>query len=134
MKTFWNKVKKTRGCWLWTAATCGGYGRIFFKGKVCYAPRVSFELANGRSPKNQVLHTCDNTLCVRPSHLRDGTRYDNMQDAAAKGRWCKLTKKQVNEIRRNNHTIYSDLAFIYGVHKSTIYQIKANITHKGKRL
>jgi hypothetical protein len=33
-----------------------------------------------------VCHTCDVRCCIEPHHLFNGTRLDNMQDAAKKGR------------------------------------------------
>lgn len=34
----------------------------------------------------EACHTCDNKLCVRPSHIFIGTKSDNMQDMIRKGR------------------------------------------------
>ena len=88
---FWEKVKKTDGCWLWTGAIrkISGYG-AFQVGvrKTVGAHRVAFELTIGRQiPKGvHVLHTCDVRHCVRPDHLWDGTAADNMHDMVKKGR------------------------------------------------
>lgn len=81
---FFAKVRKTTGCWLWTASLYeNGYGQ--FDGK--RAHRVSWELAHGPIPRGlKVLHRCDVKNCVRPSHLFLGTLSDNMQDALKKGR------------------------------------------------
>ena len=105
---FWAKVKKTAGCWLWTASTRNGYGQIGNPGrKVLLAHRVSWELANGPIPDGMwVLHRCDNPPCVRPSHLFLGTPKMNSQDSKRKGRnnrgenhgHAKLTESMVEEI------------------------------------
>ena len=36
-----------------------------------------------------VLHSCDNPSCVRPSHLRIGTQHENIMEMAARGRGIK---------------------------------------------
>lgn len=89
MKRFWNKVKKTDYCWLWTAYTnSDGYGQFWFRGTMGKAHRFSWILHNGEIPKGVcVLHIeCDNPPCVNPDHLELGTDADNMQDCLKKGR------------------------------------------------
>jgi DNA-binding MarR family transcriptional regulator len=56
-----------------------------------------------------MLHICDNTFCVRFSHLFEGTQQDNINDMLAKGRAAdkhgelnpkaKITTKQAQQIR-----------------------------------
>lgn len=77
------------GCWEWTGATVGhmGYGWMRFDGRSQLAHRVSFLVYQGEIPDGmQVMHTCDNPLCVRPDHLCLGTDDDNKDDMVAKGR------------------------------------------------
>lgn len=86
---FWEKVRKTDGCWEWLAYTCKfGYGRIGgVRGQVLDAHRVSWELHNGPIPEGIcVLHHCDNPPCTNPDHLFLGTLSDNLADMYAKGR------------------------------------------------
>lgn len=88
---FWDKVKKTPACWVWKGATTvAGYGRIARSGTrngLVLAHRFSYELHYGPfDPALNVLHTCDNPSCVRPSHLFLGTVADNNRDMSAKGR------------------------------------------------
>lgn len=84
----WSKVDLTDGCWIWTGAKSqGGYGQLTVERKRALAHRLAYTLAYGTIPEGQhVCHSCDNRLCVRPTHLFLGTRSDNMQDMVRKGR------------------------------------------------
>jgi hypothetical protein len=132
---FWNKVKKTDGCWNWTAARCRSYGIFAPDGKVpTGAHRVSWRLAFGEIPDGLfVLHKCDNPLCVRPDHLFLGTQSDNIKDKVNKGRQqrgsgaggAKLTERDVMEIKaralRGEKT--RALADYYGVSFGNVWMI-----------
>lgn len=90
---FWAKVHVTDGCWEWQASTRqSGYGQFYVPGPngeklMEQAHRVSYMLTFGDIPDGlHVCHACDNPLCVNPDHLWLGTRNDNMQDMARKGR------------------------------------------------
>lgn len=108
-RRFWSKVEKTPGCWNWQASVDSrGYGQIgverlpsekknnrrFITKR---AHRVSFILANGRAPINNVLHRCDNRVCVRPEHLFEGTTADNVADAIKKGRFKPYGNRQIKK-------------------------------------
>jgi len=94
---FWRYVKKKRRCWEWVGCVGqDGYGK--FQVPRCFswdenmhtvrAHRLAWFIATGEWPAagKQVLHKCDNPLCVRFSHLRLGTHQDNMRDMVKKGR------------------------------------------------
>jgi hypothetical protein len=92
---FWNCVDKKGPvvypelgpCWSWMGATDGRYGIISAEGVLkAKAHRVAWFLETGAWPTPNALHKCDNTICVRFSHLFEGTHRDNMADKAAKGR------------------------------------------------
>lgn len=75
-------------CWLWTGSVNNmGYGIASYGGHGRAAHRLIYELLIGPVPADlDCCHICDNPRCVRPDHMFIGTRKDNMQDAASKGR------------------------------------------------
>lgn len=91
---FFDKVKKTKTCWVWTAGDSGtGYGRIKVRNVSKAAHRLSWQMHKGKIPLGfYVLHTCDNRACVNPAHLYLGTQFDNMRDMSARKRHWGLKK------------------------------------------
>lgn len=88
---FWNRVKKSNGCWLWKGALNeSGYGRFGIGGdsnKDWLAHRVSWVISFGSIPDGMfICHHCDTPSCVNPAHLFLGTGKDNHEDAVKKGR------------------------------------------------
>jgi hypothetical protein len=77
-------------CWIWRGAVVPGtgYGQITLACRKLGAHRAAWALANGYWPQSreQICHTCDNPVCVRPDHLWAGTATSNMHDMIAKGR------------------------------------------------
>ena len=133
---FWAFVSKSPdpdGCWLWTGGTNGKYGVFRINEPRCqvYAHRFSWQLTHGYEPLQNVCHSCDVCLCVRPDHLWLGDSAANHADMVAKGRstygsrnaMSKLTDHQVLMIRRRIREHQHVLAREYGVSQSLIAQI-----------
>lgn len=77
-------------CWNWAGARSGsGYGQ-FWDGKrkiqAHWFLLDSQKAAALKRPGMEACHSCDNRLCVRPSHIFIGTRSDNEKDKISKGR------------------------------------------------
>lgn len=134
---FWRSVKKTRGCWFWTASTdTNGYGQFGVKGKAVLVHRFSYTLHKGKIPKGKgyhkmcVLHKCDTPNCVNPDHLILGTQQDNIRDRDLKGRlFCKINKKKADKIRRlyvPRKVSQYTLATRFGISRSTVEDIIHN--------
>lgn len=130
------RITITEHCWIWTGyKDPNGYGRINVKNKPLLAHRLSWIVHHGAIPEGMnVLHHCDNPICVRPDHLFLGSQDDNIQDAIKKGRddygllrgekhgCAKLNNAQVLEIRNSNETGVF-LAKKYNVSTTTISDI-----------
>jgi hypothetical protein len=132
---FWSYVQKSDDCWTWTGTlNAYGYGVFWINDRLVGAHRVSYEYSVGPILGDLfVLHNCDNTECVNPSHLRLGTPADNTQDMLDRGRAQlgeanpahKLTEQNVRDIRvaRQQGVPIAELVAAYGVVKSAISNI-----------
>lgn len=130
---FWAKVRKGPGCWEWRASkTRGGYGQFAINGTPRRVHRVAWFLTTGTWPTRHLLHRCDNRLCVRLSHMFEGTAADNSADAVVKGRTArgsrngcvKLSEEQVRQIRLADVSSRT-LAVRYDISQAHINQIKS---------
>lgn len=79
-KRFWAKVNKDGPisdfapnlgkCWIWTAASSNGYGRLTMNNKQLSAHRVSYcWLVGPLKSGMEIDHLCKVTKCVNPRHL-----------------------------------------------------------------
>ncbi|MBU2346559.1 MAG: HNH endonuclease [Gammaproteobacteria bacterium] len=132
IERFWSKVDKSGTCWIWKAAIQNkGYGQFWLDYRMQLAHRISYEIHFGMFHGN-LMHKCDNPLCVNPSHLIKGNQSDNLMDMFRKNRQVKqdgengpraiLTEENVLEIRklRNEGKTNVELGKLYSVHPGTI--------------
>ena len=126
------------GCWIWMGAVSNaGYGLCNSeKVKTASAHRVAYEAFIGKIPEGMVVaHTCDNRLCVNPSHLWLATHKQNSQDMvkksrSAKGEKCgksKLNNEQVEFIRQSNLS-HRKLGEMFNVSHVNIGYVKRGAT------
>jgi hypothetical protein len=153
---FWAKIDQSGGpnsCHEWQGCRTRGYGHFGLGGRVVYAHRVAWTIANGPIPDGlDVLHNCpegDNPACCNQRHLWVGTHIQNMRDRGGKGRTAigdsngtrsrpetrprgenhpsaKLTWAQVQEIRAKYIPwvkSQAQLASEFGITKGTVFQI-----------
>lgn len=123
-----------------------GYARKWYRGKLRYAHRIVYALANGLDVDSItgiiIRHTCDNPRCINPQHLVAGSQKDNMLDMVLRNKQAvgeraarhKLTVEEVNHIRTvytPRHPKYSAkaLAALYNVSPTQI----GNIIHRKQR-
>jgi hypothetical protein len=94
------------------------------------AHRAALILIEGREIKGaHVLHSCDNTACVEPTHLRWGTNAENMADRMAREGYTgskRLTSEQVLKIKKllgEGGVSRRKIADLHGVSHTTIDNI-----------
>jgi len=138
---FWAQVDRSANdadCWQWLGPKLpSGYG-VISKGKIRYAHRLALRLSGVDVPvDNDVCHKCDNPPCCNPSHLFVGTRKENMEDCAAKGRSTKgekdaqalLRAEQVLQIREAaaNGETHAAIAARYGIARRTVGKVASGV-------
>lgn len=121
-----------------------GYGNTYYPGfRTRQVHRIVCTLAHGEppAPDLQAAHSCGNTSCCNPGHLRWATRTENAADKVKHGTQTRgeshavtrLTETEVLEIRRRAEAgeSYKAIAASFGVAESYVGAIKrrANWRH-----
>lgn len=131
---FWSRVALTANpdkCWEWQGSKLKkGYGQVKFKGRNWVTHRLVWFLTYDVEPKMLILHSCDNPPCCNPSHLREGTNQENMNDKVERHRQAvgekngraKLSQNDVEKIHSllESGSSYEEAAAVFGVSKSHI--------------
>lgn len=136
---FLAKVSKTKYCWEWVGSKrlqknpLNNYGQFSINKKIYSAHRVAWTLFKGQIPwEKQVLHKCDNIICVRPSHLYIGTPANNCRDRVRRGRSAigskngraKLTEEGAKFIKTNISILRPfEMAEKLGVTFNTVWKV-----------
>jgi hypothetical protein len=135
------RTRQRKSCWVWTSTFYTPRGkepRAVFHARFrqgrryrAHASRFAWVFYRGPIPEGaQVLHRCDNPMCVNPNHLFLGTQLDNIRDMLAKGRnvkgtgvpQAKLTPEQVLAIRKDLRP-HSVIARDYGMAQTVISRV-----------
>ena len=131
---FYEKVDFSGDCHLWTGGACGSsgkhpYGRAWFapEKKQKQAHHVAWYLEYGELPKEKLIHSCFNKLCVNVEHLYEGTMQDACRASMIAKRHSrqKLTLDDISEIKamlaRGLKKRF--ISWVYDVSFVTIYEI-----------
>lgn len=109
-----------------------GYVYVRGGGKFWSVPRRIAFKKHGELPYAVVTrHSCDNQWCINPTHIEIGTRGENSQDMAIRGRalsgerhnMCKLTESDVRDIRSSSEPS-RELANRYGIRMAHVWSIR----------
>jgi hypothetical protein len=131
VQRFFDKVRFTESCWEWSAGKYRrGYGHFWLNGKNVGAHRFAFAWGHGAPAASHVLHRCDNTSCVNPEHLYEGSDLDNAADRDSRGRAGRPNKKVTPdgayEIRRlwaNGGMTQQQIGDLFGILQGSVNNI-----------
>lgn len=101
-------------------------------GRIKTAHRMAWILYRGTIPKGvNVLHTCDDSICVNPDHLYLGTLANNMEDMVKRRRnpVIKLTPENVAFIKSSDLKL-RELAAMFGVSETSVCAARKGRTFK----
>lgn len=101
---FWLKVDKSAGkdgCWRWTGPRFRNGAALLYTGKGnTGARRFIWTETNGDPGKQLVLATCNDQLCMNPSHLFLGTHIDKARQARESGTTERVRQKNASHAKR----------------------------------
>lgn len=127
-RLFANTIRNDDGCLVRQYEKHDRYPTISIRNRMVQSSRVIFYLTHGYEPM-VVRHTCDNPLCVEPSHLIAGTYLDNTNDIRVRGRQLGRAKE---DICKRGHRMTPDNRYKSGDCKECA-RIRSREHHRGLR-
>ena len=134
--SFEKRVTKKEGCWGWKGyINKRGYSILSNRYlKEDKAHRISYIIHKGEIPNGYfILHSCHNTSCTNPDHLRAGTHKENMEDKVNAFRQAfKVNEKKIKAIQiilKAKKFSEEDIAEMFNVSINTVVAIKEKKLH-----
>jgi len=97
------------GCWIWQGKSKLGYGYVSVRGcGTLGTHRAMWYAKHGDPGALDVLHNCNNKLCISPLHLHLGTHKQNFKEASE----AKLLQGQWKTHCKRGHPLSGDNLYI----------------------
>jgi hypothetical protein len=130
------------GCWICTShkPNTYGYPQRRCDGKFRMISHIMYEKYIGEIPKGMLIcHTCDNPICINPSHLFVGTSQDNTNDKVKKNRQshvgspglhgekhpqAKLTEEIVRKILNYKGMSHKEISDLFKIPYNRVWSIR----------
>lgn len=114
---FHSRCFKAGDCIIWNGKPDKdrGYGRFLVNGKTELAHHVAFFIKYQREPNGYLIHSCSNSLCVNPEHLKEGKN---------PGRPGKFSKEEICAYKKSGLST-AQIADKLGCSKSLVRRVLA---------
>jgi hypothetical protein len=119
------KINPDNGCWEWTGCKSKeGFGLFWLEGRNALAHRIAWFLQYGKMPKEDIIHSCGNPVCVNPKHLfllDPKEKYIFFREKGKQGivpSQSKLTDEDIANIKdlyENSELTLKEIGILWGV-------------------
>lgn len=97
------------------------------------ATRLVYELVNGveLTPDQFILHSCDNSMCCNPNHMKLGTHTENMEEMVSRDRHGlpHATVMRIRVVLMQKKLTQQEIADLIGVSRATVGRIARDELH-----
>ena len=107
------RTEEVGDCWIWQmGCSTNGYPQMKIQGRCCKMVRRMVVAIDGRpaEPRQPVVATCGEALCVNPAHLKATSTSDAAKRAAKRGVWSgKARGAKIAAARRSQPDVKLDM-------------------------
>lgn len=70
---FYTKIIPAGKCMMWSGnPDKKGYGHMLIGSSSMLVHKIAYFLKHGKEPRDYLIHTCNNKMCVNPDHIVEG--------------------------------------------------------------